>query len=453
MAQTTPETLYLEVARRAGRYAAELATRRVAPSPEAVASLERLDRPLPVAGDSDQSILAELDEVGSPATVATASGRYFGFVIGSGLPVATAANWLATAWNQNAALSVMSPVATRLESIAVRWIRELLELPSGAGGVFTSGDTMANVAGLAAGRNAVLRAVGWDVGRQGLFGAPPITVIVGEEVHVSLLRALSILGLGRDRAVRIATDDQGRMKPNELPTLRGPTIICAQAGNVNSGAFDPLGELCDRARASGAWVHVDGAFGLWARASPKYRTLAVGAERADSWAVDGHKWLNVPYDSGIVLVRDPADLQAAMSAGGAAYLPTSAELDPMVYTPEMSRRARGVDAWAVLRSLGRSGVAELVESACRHARRFAERLEAEGFRVLNDVVLNQVLVSFGPSEDTRRVVQAIQRDGTCWCGSTVWHGTAAMRISVSAAATSDADVERAVSAMIRLARG
>jgi glutamate/tyrosine decarboxylase-like PLP-dependent enzyme len=452
MAETGTEALYLETARRAGRYVSQISERGVAPSPEAVQALSHLDRELPERGEDPAKVLAELDEVGSPATVGSAGGRYFGFVIGSGLPVATAANWLASAWNQNAALAVMSPVATRLESVAVRWIRELLDLPGGAVGAFTSGDTMANVAGIAAGRHAVLKSAGWDVGKNGLFGAPPVTVVVGEEVHVSVLRALSLLGLGRERVVRVPTDGQGRMRSDSVPALHGPTILCVQAGNVNTGAFDPTAELCDLAHQSRAWVHVDGAFGLWARASPTYRPLAHGAEGADSWAIDAHKWLNVPYDSGLVFVRDGSDLKDSMSTGGASYLPTDGAFDPMVYTPEMSRRARGVDAWAALRSLGRSGIAELVDRCCRHAQRFAGRLEGAGFRVLNDVVLNQVLVSFGSAAATQRVIAAVQRDGTAWCGGTVWHGTAAMRISVSGAATTDLDVDRAVDAIIRLAR-
>ena len=434
---------------RAARYLAGLPTRRVAPTDEAVEALERLEGPLPETGAAPSEVLATLDDLGSPATVATAGGRYFGFVIGSALPAALGANWLAGTWNQNAAVRVMSPTATRLESVAVRWIRDLLDLPGSARGAFVSGDTVANFSALAAARHALLRHVGWDVAKDGLFGAPKITVVVGDEVHVSVLKALALLGLGRDRVVRVPCDGQGRMRADAVPTIRGPTILCVQSGNVNSGAFDPIEQIGPAARAAGAWVHVDGAFGLWARASPKLAPLAAGAEHADSWALDGHKWLNVPYDSGIVFVRESESLREGMGSPSAAYLPAGAEGEPMEFVPEMSRRARGVEAWAALRSLGSNGMAELVERCCAHATRFAERLRSEGFEVLNDVVLNQVLVAFGDDERTRRVVAAIQRDGTCWCGSTVWHGRTAMRISVSSWATTAEDVDRSLAAMVR----
>ena len=444
--------LLQDAAARADRYLSGLAERRVSPSPDAVARLDRLGGPLPDAGEPASEVLALLDEVGSPATVGTAGGRYFGFVIGSALPASLAANWLAGAWNQNVALEVMSPVASRLEVVALDWIRDLLGLPTGAQGAFVTGDTLANFTGLAAARHAILEREGWNVEAKGLFGAPPITVVVGEEVHVSVLKALSLLGLGADRVVRVPVDGQGRMVDSALPPISGPTILCTQAGNVNTGAFDPVGPICEIAHRSGAWVHVDGAFGLWANAAPARRHLRAGADAADSWAVDGHKWLNVPYDSGMVFVREERHLRAAMSSGPAAYLPRTGRGDPMEYSPEMSRRARGVDAWAALRSLGRSGIADLVERCCRHAARFADRLAGAGYRVLNDVVLNQVLVSFGTPEETGRVIAELQRDGTCWCGPTVWHGVAAMRISVSSWATTDADVDRSVDAILRIAR-
>jgi glutamate/tyrosine decarboxylase-like PLP-dependent enzyme len=276
-------------------------------------------------------------------------------------------------------------------------------------------------------------------------------VIVGDEVHISLLRALTLLGLGRDRVVRVPADGQGRMRADALPALHGPAIVCAQAGNVNSGAFDPMDRICGRAHAAGAWVHVDGAFGLWAAAAPERSYLTHGAAEADSWALDAHKWLNVPYDSGLAFVRRPEHLRSA-TATSAAYIPQTERREPFLYTPEMSRRARGVEIWAALRALGRSGVADLVERNCRQAARFAEGLREAGYEILNDVVLNQVMVSFGDDETTRRVVTGVQEDGTCWCGGTVWHGRAAMRISVSSWATTDEDVERSLAAMIRVAR-
>jgi len=445
------ERLLTDAAIRANRYLVSLKTRAVAPTEEAVERIDRLCGPLPEDGEDPSSVLELLDELGSPATVASAGGRYFGFVIGSALPAALAANWLAGAWDQNTAVESMSPVAARLETTALEWIGDSLGIPPNARGAFVTGDTMANFSGLAAARHSVLEAAGWDVEARGLFGAPPVTVVVGDEVHVSVLKALALIGFGRDRVVRVPTDEQGRMRVDQVPDLHGPTVVCAQAGNVNTGAFDPVREICERAHREGAWVHVDAAFGLWANASPGRRALTAGVEEADSWAIDAHKWLNVPYDSGVVFVREGRHLRAAMSGAPAAYLPQSVRGEPMEYVPEMSRRARGVDAWAALRSLGRSGLSELVERSCRHASRMATLLQSGGCRILNEVVLNQVLVSFGSDDETRRVIDAVQRDGTCWCGGTVWHGTAAMRISVSSWATTEDDIERSAAAILRVA--
>jgi glutamate/tyrosine decarboxylase-like PLP-dependent enzyme len=338
-----------------------------------------------------------------------------------------------------------------LEEVALRWLLEALGLPSEAGGGFVSGATMANFSGLAAARHAVLRRVGWDVEAQGLFGAPPITVVVGEEVHVSLLKALSFLGLGRGRVVRVPVDSQGRMRPEALPRISGPAIVCLQAGNVNTGAFDPAGEICPIAHEAGAWVHVDGAFGLWAAAAPSRSNLVAGVAEADSWATDAHKWLNVPYDSGLIFCRQPEELREALTHNPAAYLIEGEQREPTEYTPEMSRRARGVEVWAALRSLGRSGLAEMIDRCCRHASRFAEGLAAAGYEVLNEVRLNQVLVSFGDPNRTKQVIEAVQQDGTCWSGGTVWQGRTAMRISVSSWATTEADVERSLEAISRIA--
>jgi glutamate/tyrosine decarboxylase-like PLP-dependent enzyme len=445
------ERLLTDAAVRATRYLESLKSRALAPTEEAVEGIDHLCGPLPEEGEDPPSVLERLDKFGSPATVGSAGGRYFGFVIGGALPAALAANWLAGAWDQNAAVQVMSPVAARLEATSLEWIRDLLGIPPASRGAFVTGDTMANFSALAAARHALLETAGWDVEARGLFGAPPVTVVVGEEVHVSVLKALALVGFGRDRVVRVPADDQGRMRADLLPDFQGPTVVCAQAGNVNTGAFDPAREVCERAHRAGAWVHFDAAFGLWAHASPGRRALTTGVEGADSWAIDAHKWLNVPYDSGVVFVREGRHLRAAMSGAAAAYLPQSALGEPMEYVPEMSRRARGVDAWAALRSLGRSGLADLVERCCRHASRMATLLRAGGYRILNEVVLNQVLVSFGSDDETRRVIDAVQRDGTCWCGGTVWHGTAAMRISVSSWATTDDDIDRSAAAILRIA--
>ena len=445
------KTLLAETAERGARYLEEIANRRVAPLPADVARLEALAGPLP-AGPSDPSeVLALLDDFGSPATVATTGGRYFGFVIGGSLPAALAANWLAGAWDQNAAMQVMSPVAAKLEEIVLGWMVDLLGLPLEAGAGFVTGTTMANFTALAAARSVLLQRAGWNVEEDGLFGAPPIHVVVGEEVHVSLLKALSMLGLGRTRVTRVPADAQGRMRPEALPALDDRTVICVQAGNVNSGAFDPAGEICARAQEKGSWVHVDGAFGYWAAASPEYAPLLSGAGAADSWAIDCHKWLNVPYDSAVAVVRTPDHLKTAM-AMSAAYLTPTAGREPGQFVPEASRRARGVELWAAMRSLGRSGLRELIERNCKQAKLFAHLLRKAGFRILNDVVLNQVLVSFGSDEHTLRVIAGVQSDGTCWCGGTKWHGQAAMRISVSSWATTDNDVERSVAAMIEIAR-
>jgi glutamate/tyrosine decarboxylase-like PLP-dependent enzyme len=444
--------LLQETAVRASRYLAGINGRRVAPAPESVAGLDSLGGVLPEGSSDPAKVLALLDEAGSPATVATTGPRYFGFVIGGTVPAALAANWLAGAWDQNAALHVMSPVAAKTEEIVFEWLVDLFGLPAPCGAGFVTGTTMANFTALAAARSALLKRAGWDVEEDGLFGAPSLRVVVGAEVHVSLLKALSLLGLGRSRVTTVPADDQGRMRPEALPPLDDRTIICIQSGNVNTGAFDPAEQICSHARQAGAWVHVDGAFGLWAAASPRYAKLLAGVSYADSWAIDCHKWLNVPYDSGIAVVRNPQHLRDAM-AMSAAYLKPSAVREPCFYTPEASRRARGIELWAALRSLGRSGLRELIERNCRLAKGFSEGLREAGFQVLNDVVLNQVLVSFGDADETRRVIAAVQSDGTCWCGATEWHGHTAMRISVSSWATTEEDVERSLAAIIRIAKG
>jgi len=442
-------------AQRAISYLEGLGERGVAPTPAAVAKLATLDQPLTEAPTAPEDVIKLLDEVCSPATMAMAGPRFFGFVIGGSLPVTVAANWLAAAWDQNSALFTPTPATAQLEQVALNWLLDLFKLPSSCGGAFVTGATMANFSALAAARHALLKRAGWNVEAEGLFGAPPITVVVGEEAHPTLFKSLGLLGLGRNRVIRVPVDAQGRMRADTIPSFHGPTaaptIVCVQAGNVNTGAFDPFSEICSRAHEAGAWVHVDGAFGLWATAAASTAPLAAGLAAADSWATDFHKWLNVPYDSGIALVREADALRAAMAIT-ADYLPTSEFRNQSDFTPELSRRARGVEVWAALRSLGKQGVAELVERNCRQARRFAEGLETAGFKVLNDVILNQVLVAFGDAETTNRVISEIQTEGTCWCGGTIWQGKTAMRISVSSWATTDADVELSLDAMIRIAR-
>jgi len=444
--------LYENAAQRAIRYLENLDKRPVAPSASAVTRLQELEGPLPATGMAPEQILEQLDEYISPATMAMAGPRFFGFVIGGALPVTVAANWLATAWDQNSGLYLSTPGVSRLEEIALRWMIDLFGFPRETGAGFVTGATMANCSALAAARNRLFHNAGWNVEADGLIGAPPVTVVVGEEVHPTLLKSLGLLGLGRNRVVRVPVDGQGRMRADRFPRVDDRTIVCLQAGNVNTGAFDPLRELTQRAHDSGAWVHIDGAFGLWAKASPKLAHLADGIELADSWATDAHKWLNVPYDSGLAFSRDAAALRAAMSVS-AEYLPKDTTYrDQSDYTPELSRRARGVEVWAALNHLGRTGLAELFERNCRGAQLFATRLGAAGFKVLNDVVLNQVLVSFGSPQMTQRVIAGIQQDGTCWCGGTVWQKQSAMRISICSWATTDEDVEKSAAAMIRVAR-
>lgn len=442
--------LLQDVATRASAYLQSLSERKVAPEPAAVAALSAFDGELPDTPTDARDVLALLDDIGSPATMAMAGPRFFGFVIGGSLPAALAADWLTSTWDQNSALYNATPATARLEQTALRWLLELFDLPRGAGGAFVTGANVANFVALAAARHAVLEREGWKVEADGLFGAPPITVVVGAEAHPTLIKSLGMLGLGRNRVVRVPVDDQGRIRVDALPKPSGPTIVCAQVGNVNTGACDAVGKIRERIGAD-AWLHVDGAFGLWARATTSHARLVDGVERADSWATDAHKWLNVPYDSGIAFVRDPVALSASMAIT-AEYLPTTSPWrNPSDFTPELSRRARGVPVWAALRSLGRSGVVEMIERNCRQAQRFAEALSHAGFDVLNEIALNQVLVAFGDASRTQRVIAALQVEGTCWCGITVWQGRTAMRISVSSWATTDADVERSIEAMIRVA--
>jgi len=437
-------------AERAQRYVQGIKERRVGPDAGAVAALAKFQEKFPEAGSDPREVVRILDELGSPATVASTGGRYFGFVNGGALPASMAASWLASAWDQNGCLRVMSPVAAELEDVVLQWSCEALNLPATCEGGLVTCATTANFTALAAARYASLQKAGWDVAEDGMFGAPPIEVVVGAEAHASVLKALSLAGFGKRRVTVVEADGQGRMRADKLPTLTERAIVCIQAGNVNSGSFDPAAEICRRAQEHGAWVHVDGAFGLWARVSPKFDQLTKGFELANSWATDAHKWPNVNYDSGIVLVRDGSALRSAMTLN-AAYLAPGSRREPMHHTGESSRRARGVELWAALKSLGRTGLCELIERTCSLAKRFESGLRMAGFEVLNEVVINQVLVSFGSAEITRQVIHRIQEDGTCWCGVTEWQGKTAMRISVSSWATTEGDVDRSLEAMVRIA--
>ena len=445
------DELLLDVSRRATRYLRSLDDRSVFPTDEALAALKALDQPLPDDGVSPQTVLDELDRYGSPATVASAGARYFGFVTGGTLPGALAANWLAGSWDQNAFSQASSPAANAIEAIARKWLLDVLDLPRHSAVALVTGATMANVTCLAAARDAQLAKLGWDAQAEGLFGAPPIDVIIGAEAHTVVYKALGLLGLGRARVRTVDVDCQGRMRAEAIGTLNERSIVCVQAGNVNSGAVDPVASIAQQARDAGAWVHVDGAFGLWARACAGTSHLVEGIETAHSWATDGHKWLNVPYDCGIAMVSDVEALRRAMAIG-AAYLPREGAIEPMDVTPEASRRARGIEVWAALRSLGRRGVSDLIERTCRHAQTLARMLHDGGCEILNDVCLNQVLVAFGDDETTAHVLKRIQTDGTCWCGSTQWHGRFAVRVSVSSWATTDDDIEHSAKRMLECAR-
>jgi len=452
----------LQIAR---AYIAGRADRPVWPAASLDSLREAFGGPLPAAPIDAADVIEALARAAEPGLVTTTGPRYFGFVTGGALPATVAAEWLTAVWDQPASLYVISPAAAVVEEIAGAWLLELLGLPPSSSVGFVTGCHMANFTALAAARHEMLRRAEWDVEADGLNGSPSLRVIVGDEVHVSVVGALRMLGFGSRRLERVAADGQGRMRPEALASAleanATPAIVCAQAGNVNSGAFDPLDKIAAIAKRHGAWLHVDGAFGLWAAASPSLARHTRGVELADSWATDAHKWLNVPYDSGIVFVANPAAHRAAMSLS-AAYLIRRGEeaREPMDWTPESSRRARGFAVYAAIRSLGRSGVADMIERCCRLARRFAERLAAEpGIAILNDVVLNQVLVRLGPAAPdrgadarTQAMIRAVQEERVCWAGGTRWHDMDAMRISVSNWSTTEEDVDRSAESIVRAAR-
>jgi glutamate/tyrosine decarboxylase-like PLP-dependent enzyme len=450
------ERLLQQAAEHAARFHRTLDDRPVRSEASFEELREALARPLPDEGAPDEQVLAELVAGAEPGLVGTQTGRYFGFVIGSALPASVAADWLAAAWDQNAFSVTLSPAAAAFEHVAAEWLADLLLMPEGVSSGFVTGAQGANTTALAAARHHVLAAAGWDVARDGLVGVPRIRVLVGDERHVTIDRSLRLLGLGTTCLEVVAADGQGRLRADvlaeALASAESPTIVCAQAGNVNTGAFDPLDEIAAACERAGAWLHVDGAFGLWAAASPRYRHLVRGSERADSWATDAHKWLNVPYDCGIVFCRDPEAHGQAMAVA-AAYLQRSDGRSGSDWVPESSRRARGFAVWAALRALGRDGVAELVDRCCAHARLFAELLGSQpGVEILNDVVLNQVLVRFGDDDaTTHEVVRRVQEDGTCWLGGTTWQGRVAMRISVSSFRTTRKDVEHSAAAILEAA--
>ncbi len=445
--ESTNKAIYRQVFDHALAYLDSQRDRPPFPTAPALNALRCLQEALPDGPSETSDILRLLHEIGAPAAVAQGGGRYFGFVNGGLIPAALAARLLADVWDQNAALQVMSPIAAKLEALCETWLLDLLELPKGSAAGFVSGTSTASLCGLLAGRNAILARQGWDVAERGLFGAPPLRLVLSEAAHGSIYKALAILGIGAAQIEVVAADEQGRLDARQLPQLDSTTLLVLQAGNVNSGAFDDFATLCNAARQAGAWVHVDGAFGLWARACRATAQLTAGVEQADSWSADAHKTLNSPYDCGIIFCRNRSTLAQALQAAG-SYLHFSEARDGMLYTPEMSRRARGIELWALLKALGRAGVDELVAQLCARARQFADELAMREFRILNEVVFNQVLVACEGPELTRATLRALQAGGECWCGGSEWRGEPVIRISVCSWATTEADVRRSAAAFV-----
>lgn len=443
------KTLFEQAQDYAFEYADAVADRPVFPSPEALADLQHFVEDMPSEGGDASSILQLLHQYGSPASVAQTGGRYFGFVNGGIIPVTLATKWLTDFWDQNTALQVMSPITSKLEEVCEQWLRQLLGLPETTIAGFVSGTSSAIFCGLAAARLRIYANQDWDFNAQGHNDAPPIRIIAGRHTHGAVVKAIALLGFGLDNIEWVEDDDQGRIDPTAMPTLDNSCIVILQAGNVNSGAFDPLHEICDNANAANAWVHIDGAFGLWAGGTKRLSHLTAGMEKAHSWSVDGHKTLNTPYDSGIVLCRDKDALVMALQASG-AYLNFSESRDGMLYTPEMSRRARAVELWAALKYLGSNGVDELVYGLHKRAVQFANELRAANFEVLNEVVFNQVIIAPSENDDiTQSIIEAIQQSGECWVGGSVWMGKKVIRISVCSWVTSAQDVSRSVQAFVQ----
>ena len=444
---STPSLDALSAAHAASaEYLSTIAARRVSPEPAALELMARLTAPLATDPMDPVRVIEELHTYGSPATVASTGGRFFGLVVGGTLPAALGARVLASTWDQVVFNDATSPIGCALERCAAEWVVDLLGLPARSHVSFTTGATMANFTCLAAARHHLLARAGYDAVRDGVWNAPRLRVVASAEIHVTVIKALTLLGWGTAMIERVPTDAQGRLIAERLPALDENTIVCLQAGNVISGSFDPFDAVCQKARAAGSWVHVDGAFGLWAAASPARQGLTKGLEHADSWVVDGHKWLNTPYDCGMAIVRDPESLHAVM-ATQAPYLKDGALAAPKDMGPEFSRSARGVEVWAALRSLGRHGVAELVERCCAHAVILARGLRAHGYEILNDVVLNQVVARTGTADDHARIAQAAQQSGECWFGSTTWRGQSAIRISVSGWMTDERDIQRTLTSI------
>ncbi|NHO87954.1 aminotransferase class V-fold PLP-dependent enzyme [Pseudoteredinibacter isoporae] len=428
-------------------YANTVQERTVFPSSKTLEQLKELDGQMPSAPGNPQHLLEELHRFGSPATVAQTGGRYFGLVNGGVIPASLAARWLSDFWDQNTPLYVTSPVVSQLEHTTERWLKRLLGLPDAIVAGFVSGSSMAILCGLAAGRYRLFKNQGWDINEQGFCGAPKINIVAGRHAHGTVIKAAALLGFGVANIQWVDCDDQGRIDIDKIPPLDQQTLLILQAGNVNSGAFDDFSIICKRAKEAGSWVHVDGAFGLWAAASERLKHLTQGMEDANSFSVDGHKTLNTPYDNGIVLCNDEDALVKALQASG-SYILYNEKRDGMMYTPEMSRRARVVELWAALKYLGESGVDELVYGLHEKAVEFSLALEEEGFQILNKVVFNQILVGFKDDHCTHRIIEHIQRSGECWVGGGSWEDKAVIRISVCSWATTKEDIARSVRAFV-----
>jgi glutamate/tyrosine decarboxylase-like PLP-dependent enzyme len=430
------------------KYIDQLPEQRVFPDEDSISQLSVFEEPLPETSNDPSLLLQLLDNVGSINTVAQNGGRYFGFVNGNALPVTLAAKWLSDVWDQNAALYVMSPIASKLESICQTWLSQLFKLPENTVAGFVSGTSIATLSGLAAARFRQLQNLGWDINQQGLFSAPKLRLILGKQTHGTVAKAISLLGFGQASIEWVDCDDQGRMVVEKLPPLDASCILVLQAGNVNSGAFDDFSSICQLSKRAQAWVHIDGAFGLWAAASSEFDSQTKGIELADSWSVDAHKTLNTPYDCGIVLCKDAEALTSALHQQG-SYIQFSEHRDGLLYTPEMSKRARAIELWAAMKYLGRTGIAELVEQLHHHAQLFGKLLAGNGFTILNEIVFNQLIFSCETEQQTQKTLTLIQQSGECWCGGSIWQDKSVIRISICSWATTKRDIEQSVDIFIK----
>lgn len=416
---------------------------RAFPTDEEIAALDGLDGPMPKDGTPADEVLETLDRLAAPATVGMTTGRYYGFVMGNVLPVAQGAEWIMETWNQNASMFTASPAASKLESIAEKWIVEMLGFPEGTAMGAVTGSTNAILCAVTAARNHLLEKQGWDVHKKGFRGAPKVRLVMSEDIHSAVKSSLSVAGFGTEEAELVPCDEYGRLIVSELPELDETCLVIVQAGNVNGGAFDPIGEVCEIANKTGAWVHVDGAFGLWAAASREQRKNVPGMENADSWSCDAHKTLNSGYDCGLVFCRKPEALATALTAG-APYLAFSDKRDGMLYATEMSRKAYGIVLWSIMKNLGANGVEKMIDDMCENTQYFGAELEKAGIRLVNPPIFNQMMLQFGSDEETKAVLEEIQKSGTMWCGPSMWKGKSVIRISVSSYSTSREDIDRAV---------